>query len=427
MAGSDSQRGLRVLMVAPQPFFEARGTPINVLRMVRALCHAGHRVHLVTYPLGTGVTIERLVHVRSAGWPGIRRVPIGFSKRKVLLDALMAIRVGALLFTRRFDVVHAIEESVFFVLPLALLRGVPVIYDLDSSISEQLEYSGTIRGRFLLQGVRALESAALRRSALAITVCGALTDTVRSLHPRARIAQIEDCALEEALRVPDAEAVARLRAQHGLVGARVLVYTGNLEPYQGIDRLLGALPYIVARHPAARLLVVGGESQDIARFHRLLQRSGAGHHVVFAGKQSPGLMPEFMAMGEVLVSPRCSGRNTPLKLFSYMHSGVPIVATDLPTHTQVLDSDTAVLCAPTAHGLATAISEVLERPDAYRKVGTAARERVRQRYSPEAFARKLLEAYAHVAESSRRSSADRPASARERSALATDRVGDRLH
>ena len=48
----------------------------------------------------------------------------------------------------------------------------------------------------------------------------------------------------------------------------------------------------------------------------------------------------------MLVSPRIAGTNTPLKLYAYLKTGKPIVATDLPTHTQVLTSQTALLAPP---------------------------------------------------------------------------------
>jgi glycosyltransferase involved in cell wall biosynthesis len=386
----------RVLLVAPQPFFELRGTPINVLQMARTLCGAGYDLHLVTYDIGAPVDVPGLTHHRAPGVPGIRSVPIGFSARKLALDAALALRVSSLLLRRRFDVVHAVEEAIFFTLPLAKLRRVPVIYDLDSALSDQLRYSGAVRSPTLLRAARALEGAAISGSDLAITVCQSLTELVRARDSRVPVVQIEDAPLEESLREPDAAAVAELRHRLGLEGRAVAVYTGNLEPYQGVGLLLEALPTLVAACPNARLLVVGGEPGQIAAHRMALTARGLAEHVVFAGRQPPEAMAEYMALADALVSPRQAGSNTPLKLYSYMHAGVPIVATDLPTHTQVLDDTTAVLCAPTPAGLGAALAAVLASPAAYAGRGAAARRRVEAQYSREAFARKLLAAYDQV-------------------------------
>ena len=55
-------------------------------------------------------------------------------------------------------------------------------------------------------------------------------------------------------------------------------------------------------------------------------------------------------MADVLVSPRAYGDNVPLKIFDYLHSGKPIVATDNRAHRSVLDERIAklVACSPTA-------------------------------------------------------------------------------
>lgn len=390
----DTRTRARILLVAPQPFFTLRGTPLNVLRMARVLCDAGHDVHLATYPLGATIAVPGLTYHRACGVPGVRHVGIGFSRRKLLLDASLALRVWQLQLTHRFDVVHAVEESVFLALPLAAIRRTPLIYDVDSVLSEQLRYSGAVRSRPLLAAVRALERASLRRSAATITVCSALTDAVRALEPGARVVQIEDCPLPESAREPDVRAVSALRQQLGLTGKPVAVYLGNFEPYQGVDLLLEAWRLVARRLPNARLVVVGGDHRGVETLRAAVAADPpAAASIVWLGSQPPARLPELMALGHALVSPRRLGENTPLKLYSYMASGIPIVATALRTHTQVLDASTAVLAEPDARAFAGALSDVLADPARYRALGVAARALAAARYSEQAFARKLLEAY----------------------------------
>jgi glycosyltransferase involved in cell wall biosynthesis len=384
------ERGRRILLVSPQPFFELRGTPINVLQMVRALCGAGYEVHLATYPIGEPVRVAGLVHHRSLPF-GVKQVPIGFSLRKIALDALLALRVWGLLLTRRFDAVHAVEESIFFTLPLARLRRVPVIYDLDSSLSDQLESAGVLRARPLLALARTLETAALRSSQLAITVCRALTDRVHERAAELPVIQIEDVPLAESLRPPDPDVARELLGKYG--PGPLVVYTGNLASYQGVDLLLDALPSLARRSPGAKLLLVGGTESEVESLRERLASRPERAMVTLAGAQPPELLPELMAIATVLVSPRREGINTPLKLYTYMHSGVPIVATDIPAHTQLLDDRTAVLAAPTPDALADALARVLADPGAFAARAAAARELVRRSFSPEEFRRKLLAGY----------------------------------
>jgi glycosyltransferase involved in cell wall biosynthesis len=384
---------MRILLIAPQPFFAQRGTPINVRQMVQALCEAGHEVHLATYPMGEPVEMPNLVIHRALPIPGVRSVPIGFSWRKVALDANLALRVWMLLAGKRFDVVHAVEESVFFALPAALLRGIPVIYDLDSWLSDQLAYGGRVKNPVILKMLRGAERAALRRSRLAITVSASLSDAVRAMSPGALVAQIEDCPIEEALRAPNPSRVASLRESFGIGKRRAIVYTGNLESYQGIELLLPAFAVVASMRGDAALVLVGGSPPQIEAVRVRAAELGIEDRVVLTGLRPADEMPEWMAMGSLLVSPRLHGGNTPLKLFSYMWSATPIVATNLPTHTQVLDASSAMLCAPTAESMASAIVAVLDDPARFASLGSTARARVARDYSREAFRRKLLAAY----------------------------------
>ncbi len=394
---------LRVLLVAPQPFFEVRGTPLNVFQMCRALTDGGHEVHLATYAVGQNVELPGLTIHRSLRVPGIKHVPIGFSKRKIVLDVTLALTVYALLLKRRFDVIHAVEESVFFCLPAARLARLPIIYDLDSAISDQLEYANVVSNRLVLEWVQGLERAALRRSRCALTVCGALTEFVRELSPETPVFQIEDTPLSSSLRDPDLDRVNELRRTLDIDGRRALVYTGNLESYQGIDLLLQAIPDVVTDRPEAVVVLVGGNSEQVTRLRTRAAEMGIIEHLRTPGSCSPEEVPEYMALADGLLSPRMQGQNTPLKIYTYMYSGRPIVATDLPTHTQVLDSSVAVLVPPTSQGFAEGMLRVIENPRASAALGAAARDRVEREFSFEAFSRKLSDVYDFVAPSTGRS------------------------
>src|SRR6266545_6747853 len=82
---------MRILMIAPEPFFEPRGTPFSEFHRIRALTTLGHQVDLVTYPFGQPVSLPGLRIFRALRPPLVRRVKIGPSVTKILLDALLAL------------------------------------------------------------------------------------------------------------------------------------------------------------------------------------------------------------------------------------------------------------------------------------------------------------------------------------------------
>jgi glycosyltransferase involved in cell wall biosynthesis len=190
---------------------------------------------------------------------------------------------------------------------------------------------------------------------------------------------------------------ARIRSELGLrPDVPVVVYTGTFEAYQGLDLLFAAVPHVIARQPDARFVLAGGRPEQIAAARAEADRQGLGTAIVFAGQRPAEDIPFFLDAADVLVSPRSTGTNTPLKIYQYLRSGRPIVATRLLTHTQVLDDDVAILTAATADGFAAGILEALTDTVRARAVGDRARQLADTKYSYEAYLTRTREACAHL-------------------------------
>src|SRR6185295_11722706 len=95
---------------------------------------------------------------------------------------------------------------------------------------------------------------------------------------------------------------------------------------------------------------------------------------------------------DVLVSPRSRGTNTPLKIYQYLRSAKPIVATRLLTHTQVLSDDTAFLTGATPREFADGILAALSDPERAADVGRRARELADTKYSYDAYLERTRQA-----------------------------------
>ena len=102
---------MRILMIAPEPFFEPRGTPFSEYHRIRALSDLGHTVDLVTYPFGRDVSLPGLRVFRCARPPFIRRVGVGPSFAKVPLDVALACTAVRRALTGRYDAIHSHEEG----------------------------------------------------------------------------------------------------------------------------------------------------------------------------------------------------------------------------------------------------------------------------------------------------------------------------
>jgi glycosyltransferase involved in cell wall biosynthesis len=117
---------------------------------------------------------------------------------------------------------------------------------------------------------------------------------------------------------------------------------------------------------------------------------------VFAGERPAPEIPAYLLAADVLTSPRSRGTNTPLKIYQYLRSGKPIVATRLLTHTQVLGDQTAILTAATPEDFAGGILAALADPARARAIGARARELAETKYSYEAYLARTRQACNHL-------------------------------
>jgi len=389
---SGMQSLMRILLVSPQPFFEVRGTPLNIRNVASALGQAGHRVDLLCYPFGQEVDLPGVTVLRSPRVPGIRKVKVGASAAKFPLDGLMAVQAFWRILRYRYDVVHAVEESVFFTALPSRLRGIPLVYDMDSLISDQLAYSGFLTWKPLLRLVTGMERRAVKRSARVLTVCQSLTDSVKHLDPDANVHQIEDAPLERTF-TPAPEAAAELRERWNLGDRPCIVYTGNFESYQGLSLLVDAMVEVRKQCPEILAVLVGGEQPHIEALKAQIRDRNLEDHVICPGPLPISSMPACMTLASVLAAPRTLGTNTALKIYGYMQTGKPIVATRLETHTQVLDNSCAWLTEVTPADYAAGLVDALTKPEDASEKGRLARARVSERYSLERFHRQVVELY----------------------------------
>ena len=153
----------------------------------------------------------------------------------------------------------------------------------------------------------------------------------------------------------------------------MVLYVGNLEPYQGIDLMLDAFRAVAERHAAAVLIVVGGAALDIAHYQERVAELSAAGRVRFVGPCPVEMLAAILEYADIVLSPRLEGINTPMKIYSYLQSGKPIVATRLITHTQVLGDDVACLVDPTPAAFAAGMQALIESPERRAALGTRGR------------------------------------------------------
>jgi glycosyltransferase involved in cell wall biosynthesis len=390
-----SEIAVKILMIAPEPFFEPRGTPFSEYHRIRALLELGHTVDLVTYPFGRDVTMPGLRVFRCVRPPFIHDVRIGPSLAKVPLDLTLTVTALRRALAERYDAVHSHEEGSFIGVPLAAMLGVPHLYDMHSSLPQQLTNFSFSRSRVLASVFARLERFVIRRSKVVVVICAHLEETVRAIDATVTAVLIENAPGSG--DAPVAGSGTRIRRELGLgEQTPVVLYTGTFEAYQGLDLLFAAMRRVLDRRPDARLVLAGGRPDQIVAARAEAERAGIAGETIFAGQRPAEEIPAFLDAADVLVSPRSTGTNTPLKIYQYLRSGRAIVATRLLTHTQVLDDSVAFLTEPTPEAFADGVLDSLSHPAAAKAVGDRARHLADTKYSYEAYLARTRQACAYL-------------------------------
>jgi glycosyltransferase involved in cell wall biosynthesis len=307
-----------------------------------------------------------------------------------------------LLIRNNYGIVHAHEEAVFFCVFIKRIFGFKLIYDMHSSLPQQLTNFQFTTFKPLVRVFKHLEDKAIKRSDAIITICPDLSNYVNGvlLNNNQRHVLIEnsifdpvrlklgnqDSMTDTGVVDNHQETISLWRNQ----ACPIVVYAGTLEPYQGLDILIRAFEKVLQKIPAARLLVVGGSPNQVEKYSQIARALHIEEAVRFTGRVPQKTAQRFTQAAHVQVSPRSSGTNTPLKIYEQLANGIPLVATNIYSHTQAIDDHVAFLVEPDPSDMAQGIIQAITSKDLRERKTLAALTLYNKMYSRPVYERKLL-------------------------------------
>lgn len=349
---TDIKYSKKVLMIAPEPYFEPRGTPISIMQRIRALSELGYQVDLLTYPFGQDVNFPGLAIYRIPRIGTISEIKIGPSGAKLLFDLMLVLRAIWMLSTRRYDVIHSHEEASFFAMILSGIFRVPHLYDMHSSLPNQLTNYSYGRIKPVVGIFRILERAVLKSAAAVITIDADLDQHARDVNPNVNQIQISNLPVYESVTPTTPDKVEELKRTLGIVGKIPVVYTGTLESYQGIELIIQSASQVRISVPDIVYVIVGGRKCQVEHYKSLARDSGVEDIFIFTGNVLPVEASAYLSIAHMVVSMRQGNTSVPLKIYSYLHSHKPILATRTQAHLGILHDEVALLVEPTPNAFA---------------------------------------------------------------------------
>ena len=320
-------------------------------------------------------------------------IKVGPSGIKLVLDVLLVLWTIGMLLRHRYSFVHAHEESVFWAGWLKPIFGFKLVYDMHSSLPQQLRNFGYTDSRYIVRAFERLERSALDNADAVITICPDLERYAVSVMPDSERHLLIENSVFGTVRLK-----ARRATRYPFLGDEamrvpaerpILLYAGTFERYQGLELLVRAFARARPQLGDAVLVLVGGTPSQVDALRAEAEALGLGDSCRIIGRVAPDQVRDLIAKASVLLSPRIDGTNTPLKVYEQLASGIPLVASRIYSHTQVLNDDVCFLVDPTEEAMAEGLIAALTDEAARARVTAAARDLYATRYSPLAYEMKM--------------------------------------
>ena len=391
----------RILMIAPTSFFLDYGAHVRILEEARVLQKFGHRVKIVTYPLGRNLSdldIERTLPI-----PFKSRHEVGPSRSKLLIDVLLAIKTlqTAIAFKPHIIHGHMHEGALIGSLVSRLLR-VPLVFDFQGSMSSEMADHRFISPNGLLfKTVRKVESFIDRLPHHILTSSNNAADVLKNdfqINGK-QITVLSDCVNADSfLPVADgihANSVETLRAHLNIPHGRcIVIYIGLLDEYRGTSVMLDAMKDLLARGTDAHLVVIG--FPNIEHYQTYAAKLGISERVNFVGRVPYEDVPLWLSLGDIAIEPKMSATEAAGKVLDYMAVGLPTVAFDIPVMREYLGNWGMYAPLGDARIFADQMQKLLMNPFRAREIGEALRARAIDLFSWERAGHEIERVYASV-------------------------------
>ena len=369
---------LRVLMLAPTPYFSDRGCHVRIYEEARALVALGHEVCIVTYHIGRDMPGIKVVRIPQIPW--YKKLEAGPSWHKPYLDLLLLLKAYSTARSFRPDIIHAhLHEGALIGYLLKRTLRLPLLFDYQGSLSGESINHGFLRDKSLLHRIFSGIERAINHCADAIVTSsgegrlelirefGYLPGKVSTLIDGVDTDVFRPCSRRQArqkLNIPEK--------------SKVVVYLGLFNQYQGVDLLFDVIPTVRDKVPGVHFLLMGFPDED---YRRKAFEMGIDKIITFTGRVPYDLAPLYLSAGDIAVSPKLARTEANGKLFNYMACGLPTVAFDSAINREILGEHGIYAEYGSAASLAACIVDTLQVDCLMENLGQLSRRRAIQIHS----------------------------------------------
>lgn len=333
---------MRILVVAPTPFFSDRGTHIRILEEALALEKLGHEITIATYHIGkdihrevkTNIDVRRIL--RLLFW--YKKTEAGPDWQKIILDLMLIRKTFYLARIKKPDIIHGhLHEGVligWMVKKILFWRKIKLVADFHGSLTKEMLSHGYLK-RGLKIIFQLLEKFINKRGDFAITSSWEMTEEIKKSRYDGKVETILDGINLDSFNLEKTKK--EIRRDLELPQDKFIVgYTGGLVNNKGINYFLESIPSVLEKNKDIFFMIGGFPTEHVEKFAKENNLPKESFRLV-----SPldyFRLPEFLASLDVAIDPKDSSvAQASGKMLNYMAAGLPIICFDKMNNRKFLE------------------------------------------------------------------------------------------
>lgn len=388
---------MKILVIAPTPFFADRGTHIRILEESLALEKRGHEITIATYHIGKDIEqdVKTNIDVRR-----IRRLLFWYKKleagpdwQKIILDLMLIRKAFYLARTQKPDIIHGhLHEGVligWIVKKVLFWRKMKLVADFHGSLTKEMASHSYLRGGILRKIFFEIEKWIDNLGDEVFTSSEENSRDIAKLRKSHNVETVLDGA--NLAHFEKFSNKSELKKELELPLDKVIVtYTGALMLNKGIEYLLNAIPEVLSRNKNAYFVVAGFPFEEVSDF---VQKNNLSENVRVISPLDYFELPKILMASDIGVDPKDSATlQASGKILGYMAAGLPVVCFDRPNNRTYLSEGGEYAREISAHGLAESILSLASDSQKMILKGKFNRQQV-EKFSWDVSAKKIEEIY----------------------------------
>jgi len=370
---------MKILVIAPTPFFADRGTHIRILEEALALEKLGHEITVATYHIGRDVDLEVETKMdvrrirRLLFW--YRKLEAGPDWQKIVLDLLLIKKTLFLARTQKPDVIHAhLHEGVLIgwvVQKILFWRKMKLVCDFHGSLTKEMVSHSYLGGGLLKKFFELIERMIDRLGDSALASSWENSQEIKEIRGEEVVTVLDGVNLEYYKNLPSKE---ESKKELELPSDKIIVsYTGALVPNKGTDYLFKAISLVLEKNKDAFFVVAGFPVEGIEKY---VKENGLVESVRIIHPLNYFELPNVLNASDIAIDPKDSStKQASGKILQYMAAGLPIVCFDRQNNREYLAEGGQYAKEISAESLADAIVDLLEDKEKIKTKGETSRSR----------------------------------------------------